>query len=79
MKKVLTRAEAILNQALREDAGSGGRKYYTQMLLVDTASEPLTPAVSAVEERVREANINEMTPMQALMFINELKSMLERK
>ncbi|MDE2518897.1 MAG: DNA mismatch repair protein MutS, partial [Methanocorpusculum sp.] len=78
-KKVLTRAEAILNQALREDAGSGGRKYYTQMLLVDTASEPLTPAVSAVEERVREANINEMTPMQALMFINELKSMLERK
>ncbi|HJK19282.1 MAG TPA: DNA mismatch repair protein MutS, partial [Methanocorpusculum sp.] len=78
-KKVLTRAEAILNQALREDAGSGGRKYYTQMLLVDTTAEPLTPEVSAVEERVREANINEMTPMQALMFINELKSMLERK
>ncbi|HJK49958.1 MAG TPA: DNA mismatch repair protein MutS, partial [Methanocorpusculum sp.] len=78
-KKVLTRAEAILNQALREDAGSGGRRYYTQMLLVDTTAEPLTPEVSAVEERVREANINEMTPMQALMFINELKSMLERK
>ena len=49
------------------------------MLLVDTTAEPLTPEVSAVEERVREANINEMTPMQALMFINELKSMLERK
>ncbi len=78
-KKVLTRAEAILDQALREDAGSGGKKYYTQMLLVDTASEPLTPAVSAVEERVREVNLNEMTPMQALMFVNELKSIMERK
>ncbi|MDU9376634.1 DNA mismatch repair protein MutS [Methanocorpusculaceae archaeon Sp1] len=78
-KKVLTRAEAVLDQALREDAGSGGKKYYTQMLLVDTASESLTPAVSAVEERVREANLNEMTPMQALMFVNELKSMMERK
>jgi DNA mismatch repair protein MutS len=78
-KKVLIRADAIRNQMLRVDAGSGGKKYYTQMLLVDTAPEPLMPAVSVVEERVREANINEMTPVQALMFISELKSLLERK
>ena len=49
------------------------------MILVDTSSEALTPAVSAVEERVREVNLNEMTPMQALMFVNELKSIMERK
>lgn len=75
-KKVLSRAEAILDQALREDAGSGGKKYYTQMLLVDASSEPIS---SAVEARVSEVNVNEMTPMQALMFITELKSMMERK
>jgi DNA mismatch repair protein MutS len=78
-KKVLTRADAIRNQMLRADAGPCGKKYYTQMLLVDTVSESLMPAVSVVEERVREANINEMTPVQALMFISELKSMLEDK
>ncbi|HJJ88908.1 MAG TPA: DNA mismatch repair protein MutS [Methanocorpusculum sp.] len=77
-KKVISRAEAILNQILREDAGSCNRKYYTQMLLVDTAFEPLTPTVPAVEKRIREVNINEMTPMQALIFVTELKSMLER-
>ena len=79
-KKVLTRAEEILTAALREDRaadGSGKQKYYTQMLLVDPVSAP-SPEVSPVEERLREANVNEMTPMQALMLINELKSMLER-
>ncbi|MDO5845320.1 MAG: DNA mismatch repair protein MutS, partial [Methanocorpusculum sp.] len=36
-KKVLTRADEILRDALKEDAASGGHKYYTQMLLVDSA------------------------------------------
>ncbi|MPL77751.1 DNA mismatch repair protein MutS [bioreactor metagenome] len=74
-KKVLVRASDLLREALSEDASSGGKKYYTQMLLMDSAEQ--TP--SAVEERVREADPNMMTPMQALMFINELKSMLEKK
>ncbi len=74
-KKVLVRAADLLREALSEDASSGGKKYYTQMLLMD-APEPVQ---SAVEERVREADPNMMTPMQALMFINELKSMLEKK
>jgi DNA mismatch repair protein MutS len=74
-KKVLTRADELLHQALTEDASSGGKKYYTQMLLMD-AEEPVP---SVVEERVREADPNMMTPMQALMFITELKAMLERK
>jgi DNA mismatch repair protein MutS len=78
-KKVLTRAEIILNQALREDVGSSGRKCYTQMLLVDATFKPSMSADSIIEKRIREANINEMTPVQALMFVNELKSMLERK
>ena len=49
------------------------------MLLVDTDDQQLIPAVSAVEKRIREANVNEMTPMQALLFITELKSILECK
>ncbi len=73
-KKVLVRASDLLREALAQDASSGGTKYYTQMLLTDAE-----PAPSAVEERVREADPNMMTPMQALMFINELKSMLEKK
>ncbi|HJJ39023.1 MAG TPA: DNA mismatch repair protein MutS, partial [Methanocorpusculum sp.] len=76
-KKVLTRAEEILKEALREDAASGGQKYYTQMLLVD--SEPSESEPSEVETRVREANPDTMTPMQALMFVSELKSLLEKK
>ena len=75
-KKVLTRAEEVLKSALREDAASGGQKYYTQMLLFDSAPAEAVP--SAVEERVREVNPNEMTPMQALMFITELKALLEK-
>ena len=73
-KKVLVRASDLLREALAQDASSGGTKYYTQMLLTDAE-----PAPSAVEERIREADPNMMTPMQALMFINELKAMLEKK
>lgn len=78
-RKVLTRAEEILDQALREERrGEPGskQKYYTQMLLIDQGP---SPEVSPVELRLREANLNEMTPMQALMLINELKSMLEKR
>ncbi len=81
-KKVLTRAEEVLKTALREDAASGGQKYYTQMLLFDPSdiSAPVEAAKpSAVEERVAEVNPNEMTPMQALMFITELKALLEKE
>ncbi|HJJ54753.1 MAG TPA: DNA mismatch repair protein MutS [Methanocorpusculum sp.] len=76
-KRVLVRADAILKEALREAASSGGsQKYYTQMLLVD--SEPAA-APSAVEERVRGIDPDTMTPMQALMLVSELKAMLEKK
>jgi len=74
---VLTRAEEVLKSALREDAVSGGQKYYTQMLLFDSAPEKAEP--SAVEERLREVNPNDITPMQALMLINELKALMEKK
>ncbi len=73
-KKVLVRASDLLREALAQDASSGGTKYYTQMLLTDAE-----PAPSAVEVRIRDADPNMMTPMQALMFINELKAMLEKK
>lgn len=78
-KKVLTRAEEILKGALREDAASGGQKYYTQMLLVDAEPSVSDSQPSEVETRVREANPDTMTPMQALMFVSELKSLLEKK
>lgn len=80
-KKVLTRAEEILNETLHEArvSGNGKTTYYTQMLLVDTSSESLKPEESVIEQRISELNINEMTPMQALTIINELKLMLEKK
>ncbi|HJJ82319.1 MAG TPA: hypothetical protein O0X91_01410, partial [Methanocorpusculum sp.] len=76
-KKVLTRAEEVLKSALREDAVSGGQKYYTQMLLFDSAPAEAEP--SAVEERLKEVNPNDITPMQALMLVNELKALMEKK
>ena len=76
-KKVLSRAEEVLKSALREDAASGGQKYYTQMLLFDSAPAEAEP--SAVEERLREVNPNDMTPMQALLLVNELKALMEKK
>ncbi|MDO5844951.1 MAG: DNA mismatch repair protein MutS [Methanocorpusculum sp.] len=73
-KKVLLRADEILRTSLRE-GGSSGQKYYPQMLLSDTPE----PAPSVVEEKVKEADINNMTPMQALVFVNELKGLTEKK
>ncbi|MBR5007933.1 MAG: hypothetical protein IKY09_03040, partial [Methanocorpusculum sp.] len=60
-----------------EDAVSGGQKYYTQMLLFDSAPAETKP--SAVEERLKEVNPNDITPMQALMLVNELKALMEKK
>ena len=73
-KKVLLRADEILKESLKSENGGSG-KYYTQMLLVDTDE----PAPSVVEEKVRAADIYNMTPMQALTFLNELKAILEKK
>ena len=75
-KKVLTRADEILKATLNEGEASGRQKYYTQMLLMDSIDEQKE---SEVENRVRDARPDDMTPMQALMFINELKMLLERK
>ena len=74
---MLVRAKEILKAALREDAASGGQKYYTQMLLVSEPAQESAP--SAVETRLREVNPDTMTPMQALMFISELKSLQEKR
>ncbi|HJJ42149.1 MAG TPA: DNA mismatch repair protein MutS, partial [Methanocorpusculum sp.] len=75
-KKVLVRADEILKSTLKCDTGSG-QKYYTQMLLVDTPEAE--DKESKVEERLREVNPNDITPMQALMLISELKGIMEDK
>ena len=82
-KKVLTRAEEILKETLSGERGSGGGKYYTQMLLIDAepaaSAAAAAPVPSEVENRIRAADPYNMTPMQALAFINELKLLLEKK
>lgn len=78
-KKVLTRAEEILKETLSEERGGKGGKYYTQMLLIDAEPAPSEPVPSEVENRLRGADPYNMTPMQALAFINELKLLLEKK
>ena len=47
------------------------------MLLFDSAPAEAEP--SAVEERLKEVNPNDITPMQALMLVNELKALMEKK
>ena len=47
------------------------------MLLFDSAPAETKP--SAVEERLKEVNPNDITPMQALMLVNELKALMEKK
>ena len=78
-KKVTERAENILTETMNRDVPSGTRpQRYTQILLLDNDST--TPAVKhpALDELDR-INPDEMTPMQALAKITELRLMLEKK
>jgi len=77
-KKVTDRAETLLSEGMnRAVAGSLKPQRYTQILLVDEAvSDP--PADHPTLRALSTLNPDEMTPLEALSKIAELKKMLDR-
>jgi len=78
---VLARARAVLGRletghgpaAARAEAASAGKAPQLELF----AAQPPTPAApSAVEETLRELDVDQMTPLQALVALSQLKAML---
>jgi len=77
-KKVTERAEALLSEDSRRGIpGTTKPQRYTQILLVDESS-PVPPADHPTLRALARLNPDEMTPLQALAKIAELKKTLER-
>jgi len=78
-KKVTERAEALLDEDLNAPVKNGSRpQRYTQILLVDDKAEAPAPAKNPVLDELEAVNPDEMTPLQALATIAELKQKLKR-
>ena len=79
-KKVTERAESILTETMNRDVPSGTRpQRYTQILLFDNDSTTTTAAQHPALDELACINPDEMTPLQALAKIAELRHMLETK
>jgi len=77
-KKVTERAELLLDEDMNAPKGTGTRpQRYTQILLVDDKAEEPTPARSPVLDELERLNPDEMTPLQALAMITELRQKLQ--
>jgi DNA mismatch repair protein MutS len=70
---VIRRANEILGEMMRKEAGKGGGKRYTQMLLADMPEAPEHPVIG----ELRRLDPDAMTPLTALTVLHELKSRLE--
>ncbi|MDP3565110.1 MAG: DNA mismatch repair protein MutS, partial [Methanoregula sp.] len=79
-KKVTERAEVLLSASMNQSVPAGTRpQRYTQILLVDDRAEPSIPAEHPTLRALSRLNPDEMTPMQALAKIAELKKTVERR
>lgn len=78
-KKVTERAETLLSESMNRSVPAGTRpQRYTQILLVDDQKENPIPADHPTLRALSRVNPDEMTPMQALAKIAELKKTLDR-
>jgi DNA mismatch repair protein MutS len=78
-KKVTERAEMLLSESMNRAVPAGTRpQRYTQILLVDDHAETAIPAEHPTLRALARVNPDEMTPMQALAKIAELKKTLDR-
>jgi len=77
-KKVTERAEVLLDEDKNRPAGSGARpQRYTQILLVDdNAPAEVVAARHPALDKIEQMNPDEMTPIQALTALAELKKSL---
>ncbi|MEI7856930.1 MAG: DNA mismatch repair protein MutS [Methanomicrobiales archaeon] len=79
-KKVTERAEVLLSASLNQAVPAGTRpQRYTQILLVDDRAETSIPAEHPTLRALSRLNPDEMTPMQALAKIAELKKTIDRR
>jgi DNA mismatch repair protein MutS len=77
-KKVTERADSILSETMNRDVPAGTRpQRYTQILLFDNDSTQKTPIQHPALDELACINPDEMTPLQALAKIAELRHMLE--
>ena len=79
-KKVTERAESILTESKNRDVPSGTRpQRYTQILLCDDDNTTKSAAQHPALDELASVNPDEMTPIQALAKIVELREMLENE
>jgi DNA mismatch repair protein MutS len=79
-KKVTERAESILTETINPDIPSGTRpQRYTQILLFDDVGTMKTVTHHPALDELARINPDEITPLQALAKITELRHMLENK
>lgn len=77
-KKVTERAESILIETMNRDVPAGTRpQRYTQVLLFDNDSTTKTAVQHPALDELTRITPDEMTPLQALAKIAELRKMLE--
>jgi DNA mismatch repair protein MutS len=77
-KKVTERAESILIETMNRDVPAGTRpQRYTQVLLFDNDSTTKTAVHHPALDELTRISPDEMTPLQALAKIAELRKMLE--
>jgi len=77
-QKVLGRAEEILKEMAEEEAGRGGGvTRYTQMLLIDEPAREVGD--HPFLERIREMDLDTLTPLGALNALHELQEMLRKE
>ena len=77
-KKVTGRAESILIETMNRDVPAGTRpQRYTQVLLIDNDSTTKTAVQHPALDELARITPDEMTPLQALAKIAELRKMLE--
>jgi DNA mismatch repair protein MutS len=79
-KKVTDRAEVLLGEAMDRPSTTGARpQRYTQILLVDEPSSASNNSHHPALDALDSINPDEMTPIQALAKIADLKRMLESR
>jgi DNA mismatch repair protein MutS len=77
-RKVTDRADALLSEDSKRGVGGGSKpQRYTQILLVDDQASG-TPADHPILRALGRLNPDEMTPLQALEKIAELKKSMDR-
>lgn len=72
---VVTRSEELMRRIISgEDPMGGGVKRYTQMILLDAGTEAVKePGPDPIREEIRNINVNQITPIEALRILAGLQ------